>query len=90
MSKLKIQSVVSPPDKIQFEDWMEQLKVSSVWRASSIVNRIAIDDTIQYRKDYLESQKQTTGQPSFRISLADALKSFKNKLVNNIVYVIRD
>ena len=37
MDKLKIQSVVIPTEKIQFEDWMVQFKVSSVWKASSIV-----------------------------------------------------
>jgi hypothetical protein len=85
MDKLKIQSVVIPTEKIQFEDWMVQLKVSSVWKASSITKRITIDEAIDYKKEYLKNQKQTTEQPSYRISLADALKLFKNKIINNLV-----
>ena len=49
---------------------MVQFKVSSVWKASSIVKRITIDEAIHYKKECLKNQKQTTGQPSFRISLA--------------------
>ena len=85
MDKLKIQSVVVPTEKIQFEDWMVQLKVSSVWKASSIAKRITIDEAIDYKKECLKNQKQTTEQPSSRISWADVLKSFKNKVVNNLV-----
>jgi hypothetical protein len=77
MDKLKIQSVVIPTEKIQFEDWMIQLKVSSVWKASSIVKRITIDEAIHYKKECLKNQKQTTEQPSFRISLAEILKKIK-------------
>lgn len=55
MNNLRTQSVVTPTEHLQFEDWFRELNVSSQWKANSIAKRIAIDEAIQLKKDYIKT-----------------------------------
>lgn len=62
MSNLKIQSVVTPVEHLQFEDWFRELNVSSQWKANSIAKRIVMDEAIQLKNDYIKTFGDLTPQ----------------------------
>jgi len=68
MNKPYYQSVAVPQEPLPHDEWKKELKVSSLYYASSIIERIKIDEAIDFANEYHESrlpQEQSTGSNLF-------------------------
>lgn len=86
MSNPKYQSVSVPQETLSYEEWRAQLRVSTLYHAKSIIERVNQDEVEMYGKDfattYMEQTKRKNllskfihkfkkqGQPNPEISLA--------------------
>ena len=78
MENLRTKSVVFPTEQPTFEQWFNEMRVSTVWKAQSIANRIAIDDAKSYKEEYLNTF-QPTEKVSFLLKVYNQLKTIIKK-----------
>ena len=60
MSNPKYQSVSVPEEVLTYEEWREQLGVSTLYHAKSIINRVTLDEIEMYGKDFMTTHMEQT------------------------------
>lgn len=60
MSNPKYQSVSVPQETLSYEEWREQLGVSTLYHAKSIINRVTLDEIEMYGKDFMTTHMEQT------------------------------
>ena len=68
MNKIHYQSVAFPQDPLPYDEWKKELKVSSLYYASSIIERIKLDEALDFASEHNEPrfpQEQSTGSNLF-------------------------
>lgn len=58
MHNTNYSSVVEPPDRMSYEEWSKEFNVSRLHRAKGIEQRVLLDETAAYIKEY---ERETDG-----------------------------
>jgi hypothetical protein len=64
MSNPKYQSVSVPDETLTYEEWRAQLRVSTLYHASSIIERVNRDEVEMYSKDFQTTYFEQTQRRS--------------------------
>lgn len=76
MHNTQHRSVVEPPERVPFEEWFVEFNVSRLHRARNLEQRVLLDETLAYTKEY---ERETDGTAATENLLGKLLK-IKNKL----------
>ena len=49
------QTMIRPVNQDEFNQWVREFKVSSQWKANSIKDRVVMDESIQFKDDYIRT-----------------------------------
>lgn len=60
MNNPKYQSVSIPEEVLTYEEWRAELKVSTLYHAKSIINRVTLDEIEMYGKDFMTTHMVQT------------------------------
>lgn len=62
MNNPKYQSVSIPEEVLTYEEWRAELKVSTLYHAKSIIDRVTLDEIEIYGKDFMTTHMVQTNR----------------------------
>jgi hypothetical protein len=49
------QTMIRPVNQDEFNQWVREFNISSQWKAKSIKDRVVMDESIQFKDDYIRT-----------------------------------